>query len=141
MTPVFQHVATLTKAMARGLFLFAIVVAAAPAVASNCAPTAKLMARTELLFGAGRVSDVQWKRFLAREVTPRFPDGLTVLEGYGQWMAPHGTLARERSRVLLIWHERSDSTDRKLDAIRASYKRQFHQTSVMRVDGMDCVSF
>ena len=91
--------------------------------------------------GAGRVSDLQWKRFLAREVTPRFPNGLTVLEGYGQWMAPHGTLAKERSRVLLIWHDQGDSADRKLDTIRAIYKHQFRQTSVMRVDGMDCVSF
>jgi len=141
MTPDFQHVATQTKATVRAAFLLFLVAAAGPAIASNCVPPAKMMARTELLFGAGRVSDVAWKRFLAREVTRRFPDGLTVLEGYGQWMAPHGTLAKERSRVLLIWHERSDSTDRKLDAIRAIYKRQFRQASVMRVDGVDCVSF
>ena len=140
MTPDFQHVATQTKATVRAAFLL-LLVAAAPAIASNCVPPAKTMARTELLFGAGRVSDVAWKRFLAREVTRRFPDGLTVFEGYGQWMAPHGTIARERSRVLLIWHDESGSADRRLDAIRAIYKRQFRQASVMRVDGVDCVSF
>jgi len=141
MTPGLQHVTTLIKAAVQASFLFLLVVAAAPADAHDCALPAKTMARTELLFGAGRVSDLQWKRFLAREVTPRFPNGLTVLEGYGQWMAPHGTLAKERSRVLLIWHDQGDSADRKLDAIRAIYKHQFRQTSVMRVDGMDCVSF
>jgi hypothetical protein len=99
------------------------------------------MARTELLFGAARVSDVQWKHFLAREVTPRFPDGLSVLNGYGQWQAPNGTIVKERSRILLLWRSEDAAANAKVDAIRAAYKRQFHQQSVMRVDGEDCVSF
>ena len=99
------------------------------------------MARTELLFGAGHVSDVQWKAFLAREVTPRFPDGLTVVDGYGQWKSPRGTIAKERSHVLLLWHAAGAEADTKIDAIRAAYKKRFHQFSVMRVDSTDCVSF
>ena len=83
----------------------------------------------------------QWNAFLTREVTPRFPDGLTVLDGYGQWKAPNGKISAERSRVLLLWHAPGADADSKIDAIRAAYKKQFHQLSVMRVDGADCMSF
>ncbi len=99
------------------------------------------MARTELLFGAGTVSNAQWHSFLNREITPRFPDGLTAIDGYGQWKRPDGKITAERSRILLLWHAPGAASDTKIDAIRAAYKKQFHQLSVMRVDGLDCVSF
>ncbi len=35
------------------------------------------------LHGGGEVTDDQWRAFLADSVTPRFPDGLTVLDGAG----------------------------------------------------------
>jgi hypothetical protein len=35
--------------------------------------------------GGGTVSESEWQDFLATSVTPRFPDGLTVLDGHGQW--------------------------------------------------------
>jgi hypothetical protein len=111
----------------------------AAANASGCTPPSSQMARTELLFGAEHVSPSQWSAFLSKEVTPRFPDGLTVLDGTGQWKAPNGHIAKEKSHVLLIWHGFDQSP--KIDAIRNAYKRRFHQQSVMRVDGMDCVSF
>ncbi len=99
------------------------------------------MARTELLFGAEHVARAQWQSFLAREVTPRFPDGLTAFDGTGQWKAPNGKIAKEPSRILLLWHKPGADDGAKVDAIRAAYKKQFRQLSVMRVDGMDCVSF
>ena len=99
------------------------------------------MARTELLFGAGTVNDAQWHAFLSREVTPRFPAGLTAFDGYGQWKRPDGAITAERSRILLLWHTPDAASNTKIDAIRAAYKKQFRQLSVMRVDGLDCVSF
>jgi hypothetical protein len=107
--------------------------------APQCAPPASRMSRTELLFGAGHVSRAAWRDFLAREVTPRFPYGLTAFEAYGQWRGPDGHIAMEPSRVLLIWHGADENA--KIDAIRGAYKERFHQQSVMRVDGLDCVSF
>jgi hypothetical protein len=109
--------------------------------APQCSPRASPMARTELLFGAGTVSNGQWQTFLSREVTPRFPDGLTAIDGYGQWKRPDGRITTERSRILLLWHAPDSASDTRIDAIRAAYKKQFHQLSVMRVDGLDCVSF
>jgi hypothetical protein len=56
----------------------------------DCRTTAEPLVRLELLFGSERkntfpISDEEWAAFLAAEVTPRFPDGLTVLTGYCQW--------------------------------------------------------
>jgi hypothetical protein len=125
----------------RSLLAMTLCAFAAPAFALECKAPSQMMARTELLFGAGTVSENAWHRFLSKDVTPRFPDGLTALEGYGQWRAGNGRIARERSRVLLIWHAPDAKADAALDAIRDAYKAQFHQQSVMRVDGDDCVSF
>ena len=112
----------------------------------SCAPSARTMARLELLFGTTRphgppVSSEEWAAFLDLEVTPRFPEGLTVLHGPGQWRGSNGTVAREQSRILVIWHSPSNRTEADIEAIRAAYKHRFDQESVMRVDGVSCVSF
>ena len=44
----------------------------------------------ELMFGRNigartAVSESQWVRFVDREITPRFPDGLTMYNAAGQW--------------------------------------------------------
>jgi len=111
----------------------------------DCPVRSKPMARLELLFGAsfkgGKVGPRNFARFIEKEVTPRFPDGLSVFEGHGQWRAESGELIREPSRLLLIWYEPDSASDAKIEAIRTAYKKQFKQQSVMRVDGSSCVSF
>ena len=72
---------------------------------------------------------------------PRFPAWFTVLTGDGQWRNADGRIFREPSRVLLVWHVPEPSTEAAIAAIRAAYKQRFGQDSVMRVDGMGCVSF
>ena len=104
------------------------------------------MARVELLFGAtwadGNAIDVQqWDGFLAAEVTPRFPAGLTELSGRGQWRRPDGAVAKIPTRVLLIWYAPSREATASIEAIRDAYKARFKQLSVMRVTGADCVAF
>jgi hypothetical protein len=111
-----------------------------------CRPGATPLARLELLFGMGKtdggeVSDTEWRAFLDAEVSPRFPDGLMVLTGYGQWRSSDGDRSREKSRVVEIWYRPARDSDAKIEAIRAAYKARFAQESVMRVDGVSCVSF
>lgn len=111
---------------------------AAPA----CTLPAKRMARVELIFGAGSiVTPRAWNNFLSREVTPRFPDGLSVFEGRGQWRGKNGVITREASRLLLIWFEPDGASDAKIEAIRSAYKQRFHQDSVLRADEASCISF
>ena len=38
------------------------------------------------------VDDAAWASFLADTATPRFPNGLTVLDARGQWRDPGGVL-------------------------------------------------
>jgi hypothetical protein len=101
----------------------------------------------ELLFGRDigerlGVSETAWRRFVAREITPRFPDGLTVTEAIGQWRAPDSDrLVREPSkRVEIVLPGNADDAAR-LDAIVSAYKRQFHQHSVGLILQSACVSF
>lgn len=111
----------------------------------SCPLKAKAMARLELLFGAARqngqpISDTEWQSFLDAEVTPRFPDGFTVLSGYGQYRDAAGKIVQEGARMLIVWHAPGDR-NADVEAIREAYKARFVQESVLRSDGANCVSF
>ncbi len=114
-------------------------------LAASCRVGGKPMARLELLLGArtpnGVVGPRAWARFLATEVTPRFPDGVTVLDGRGQWRGGSGRITREPARLLLIWYVPDESSEARIEAIRAAYRSRFRQESVLRADGLSCVSF
>lgn len=94
--------------------------------------------RTELYMGLARaglpnVSDAEWAEFLASEVTPRFPRGLTVITAQGQWLQD-GSVVREPSRILVLVHARGAEAETAIEAIRTAYCRRFKQDAVMRVD-------
>jgi hypothetical protein len=97
--------------------------------------------RTELFFGSERpnkpeVSDIEFKQFLDEQVTPRFPDGLTVLKGFGQFRESSGEIVQESSFVLILLYPRETLRDSsaKIEEIRTLYKNRFEQESVLRVD-------
>jgi hypothetical protein len=71
--------------------------------AAQCSGAQKPWVVADLLFGSTHVSEASWARFLATEVTPRFPDGFTVIDANGQWRNPEGQkISRERSKLLMI---------------------------------------
>jgi hypothetical protein len=111
-----------------------------------CNQPAQTMSRLELLFGmkkpdGSEVAEEEWRAFLDAEVTPRFPDGLTVLTGYGQWRNQSGVVGKEASRVLLIWLKSNAENNTKIESIRTAWKSRYKQESVMRIDDSSCVSF
>jgi hypothetical protein len=97
-------------------------------------------ARTELFFGTakpdGVVTDDEFFAFIDAEVTPRFPDGLTLLKGDGQFRGEDGVIIKEDSFVLILLHPVEDfrENSRRINAIRRLYRQQFQQESVLRVD-------
>ncbi|HEX4249892.1 MAG TPA: DUF3574 domain-containing protein [Pseudonocardia sp.] len=122
--------------------------AAAPAVGlpADCQP----YERTELFFGTGRagkppVSDQEFDAFLDAEITPRFPDGLTMLSGLGQWRGSDGKLTKERSSVVILLYPKPSAGDSgtKIEEIRHLYEQKFNQESVLRADDPEprCVTF
>ncbi|MFC3551583.1 DUF3574 domain-containing protein [Lysobacter cavernae] len=94
--------------------------------------------RSELYFAVGNedgsdtVDEAQWRAFLDSEITPRFPDGLTVLDGYGQWLfREQGRLVRQRSKILVVLHEGSAQRSADIEAIRLAWKRATGHESVL----------
>jgi hypothetical protein len=96
--------------------------------------------RSELFFGTakpdGVVTDEEFSEFLDRIITPRFPDGLTLLKGDGQFRGEDGVIIKEDSFVLILLYPLEDfrESSRKINAIRERYKDEFQQESVLRVD-------
>ncbi|NJK44174.1 MAG: DUF3574 domain-containing protein [Pleurocapsa sp. SU_196_0] len=104
--------------------------------------------RTELFFGSAKpdgssVAEQDFSAFVDKEVTPRFPEGLTLLTGYGQFRGSSGKIVKERSFVLILLTEQKSAkdADAKIEAIRKLYKNAFKQESVLRVDEPTRVSF
>lgn len=100
-----------------------------------------------LYFGRARAADTPvaetaWDDFLQSIVTPRFPEGLTVIDGAGQWYNPQTRqISREGTWILMIAAAQTPQTLRKLDEIRNAYKARFHQLSVGQVLSTGCADF
>jgi Protein of unknown function (DUF3574) len=102
--------------------------------------------RTELFFGLSRpggvVSEADFKAFVDARITPRFPDGLTLISGIGQFREASQAITVEGSKLLILLYPRQDAeANRKIEQIRTDYKQMFQQQSVLRADESSCVSF
>ena len=101
----------------------------------------------QLFFGralksGAQIDAAQWADYLAREVTPRFPAGLTVLDASGQWQQrATGKLIREKSTVVEIVTSASAETWTKVAAVREAYKKRFSQESVGLVSNLSCAAW
>jgi len=98
--------------------------------------------RSELYFGVGEdanetagqpvLGEAEWRAFLDAEVTPRFPDGLTVFDAYGQWLFRGRTEPnRLPSKVLVILHENTAQRRNDIEAIRLAWKQASGHQSVL----------
>jgi hypothetical protein len=104
---------------------------------------------TKLYFGLGPmdepgkgISESAWRAFLDKEVTPRFPDGLSVIDVYGQWQGKEEKAPeRIRTKLLIIDYPDVQENRDKIEAIRAAWKRLTGDQSVMRVTEPADVSF
>ena len=87
------------------------------------------------------VGEEDFRRFLDREVTPRFPEGLTVVDGRGQYRGSAGALVREPSKILIVAIPDGTAADQRLASIAEAYKAHFRQQSVLTVVRAACVGF
>lgn len=127
--------------------LLVTALAAPTAVALNQGGDEDAWNRTELFFGTDKpgpdVTDYQFTRFVNDVVTPRFPDGLTVLAGNGQWKGEDGKIVKERSKILVLLYPQDGEkeSNKLIEEIRDKYEKQFQQESVLRTDSTEHVSF
>ena len=101
----------------------------------------------ELIFGRSvggpiEISEAQWTQFVDNEITPRFPDGLTVYDATGQWRdKASNKITRETSKIVLIVLPGRPDDLTGLNDIAEAYKRTFGQQSVGMIVRPACVSF
>jgi hypothetical protein len=113
----------------------------------TCLPPSRVMTSAELIFGRNigdqpGVSESAFSNFVTREITPRFPDGLTVIDGHGQWRdGVRNVHVRERAKVVLITFVDDVQKQADLVVIAENYKKQFSQQSVLTKINNGCVSF
>lgn len=113
----------------------------------SCSLPSTAMMRAELLFGrniGGRlaVSERAFARFVAAEITPRFPAGLTVIDAAGQWRdTATGRIVREKSKLVVLMTGDEPAARERIAAIAQAYKTRFHQQSVGVVTRPVCAAF
>ncbi|MFB7010438.1 MULTISPECIES: DUF3574 domain-containing protein [unclassified Streptomyces] len=110
--------------------------AAAAAARGKAYVETRLFFGTERPGGGPRVTDRQFLAFIDEEVTPRFPNGLTIQEGRGQWRDSHGVIERERSYELTLLYPASEVRlrDAQIERIRNAYEKAYAQDSVARIE-------
>ena len=108
-----------------------------------CGSSSQNQVRTTLYFGmsrpTGAVSELEWQLFLRDEVTPRFPDGLTVWDAQGQWKGKTG-IEQERSKVLLLVHPDAAKARAAVLELIDRYRKKFDQESVLWETARVCVA-
>jgi hypothetical protein len=88
------------------------------------------------------VSEAEWGRFVDREITPRFPAGLTVFSAAGQWQDKSSNkIVHEPSKIVQIVLPGDVDEITRLNEIAEAYKTRFKQQSVGVIVRPACVSF
>jgi len=114
-----------------------------PPPPATCTAPLKPAVQVDLYFGrdkpaGGEVSEAEWAAFLAEAVTPRFPDGLSVLAVEGQTRVPSGAIVRERTKLLVVVVFDAPAHEAKVGEIVAAYNRRFGQHGVFRTERAVC---
>jgi uncharacterized protein DUF3574 len=119
----------------RGLLLVALSSLALPARVDAQTPLTADALKTEIYFGlradGQAVADQAWEAFVAQVVVPRFPEGLTILDGRGQSGAG-ASLASVK--VLVLVHPNSPGAQTRLGEIKTEFKKRFGSARVFHTD-------
>ncbi|MGW6707750.1 DUF3574 domain-containing protein [Streptomyces sp. NPDC054956] len=140
-----------TRGKAGGGVLLALLGAGIPALVGAALHThvGEPYQETRLYFGTERpggrppVGEREFTGFVDREITPAFPEGLTVQDGHGQWRGRDGGIVREVSyEVVLLYPEKeADERGELVERIRRAYEERFQQDSVGRSDDQVTAEF
>jgi len=116
---------------------------AQPGAPPVCAAPLKPALEVDLYFGrdkqgGGEVNEAEWASFLIDTVTPRFPDGLSVLNVEGQTREPSGRIVRERTKLLVVVVFDAPAHRGKVREIIETYNSRFGQHGVFRSEQPVC---
>jgi hypothetical protein len=92
--------------------------------------------------GRGPVTEAEWADFARREITPRFPDGFTVIDARGQWLNPQaGTIGAEATEMVRIDVAPGAGVPGRVAAVAAAYRARFRQIAVGVTSSEVCAAF
>lgn len=78
--------------------------------------------------------------FMDKEVSSRFPDGLTVTVSRGQWRSPKGGVIKEKTMVVDLQCSDTQDNQKKVEEIAQAYLKQFGKMKgsvfIVRVPGI-----
>lgn len=104
--------------------------------------------QTILIFGLSRpdgsvITQDEWQAFMDAHITPRFGQGLTIIDTDGHWMMQSGEMIKEDSRTIFLLYDAASTqqADASIEAIKDEYKKLFDQEAVLRIDSEAAVSF
>jgi hypothetical protein len=126
--------------------VFVCSLAACAGRAPVCPAGQQSIRTAQLFFGrndlaASRIDDAEFRRFVDQELSPRFPDGLTMLDGGRQWAGAENQRIRESAKVVLIVLPGRGDARARIAAVRAAYKARYHQDPALVVSEPACASF
>jgi Protein of unknown function (DUF3574) len=102
------------------------------------ANTAELFFGEDLASG-GQVSFTDWRGFVADQVSPRFPTGLTA-DVYGRDLNAKGDFQPIRSKALFLVLTGAPGEHDRIEAVRAAYRDRFQADSVLLIEHKACVA-
>jgi Protein of unknown function (DUF3574) len=127
-----------------GALIVAMSLAGCASAPKPACPVGQTQLRTAQLFLAAkapaRLNEKDLRSFVAGEVTPRFPDGVTVVDGGGQWKGDDNRLIREAAKVVLIVLPAKGDPQAQVEAVRTAYRARFKQDSVVVMPPPACVT-
>jgi len=92
------------------------------------------------------VTESKWSQFVDREITPRFPDGFSVVDAKGHWRDKfRNQIVNEPAKLVTIVltgkNNDKGGDNERLGQVVEAYMRQFHQSSVGLVVRPACVAY
>ncbi len=128
------------------LFGLVLVAACSAGDMKSCPDDYETYTEYRIFFGRGAgevesVDDAEWDQFLADTITPRFPGGLTVFDGAGQWQESETVIHKELTKIVVILTPRDGSVSVKLDEISQEYKRRYDHPLVLVTTEDSCAAF
>jgi hypothetical protein len=85
------------------------------------------------------ISEAEFRRFIAEEVSPRFPGGLSVVDGGDRWRGEENRMIREASKVVLIALPSGAHAADRIEAVQSAYRARFQRESVVKITEAGCV--
>ena len=121
-----------------------------PVPAVQCAASHAPFERHVLYFGltipnspGELVTPERWQEFSREVLSAHFPDGMTILDGHGEWRSPDGRHYREPTRLVIVLNtiDQRAETAAAVRAVIAEAKRRFAQEAVLWEQSVACAAF